>query len=60
MSAEDIVGGFIFGAFLGAIVSMVMTSSNEQDYWKVEALSHGYAHYDKDHTFHWNDEKENK
>lgn len=52
--------GFVLGAFISAIVMFAWTNSATNDSWKVEAVAHGYAHYELDHSFHWNNEPKEK
>lgn len=42
--------------FVAVMVAVVVTSTCTINYWHTEAVAHGYARFEQDHSFHWNDD----
>ena len=53
---EEFLFGIIIGAAVAVCVVGLSTNFLTNESWLVESVAHGYAHFDKDHSWHWNDE----
>lgn len=47
----------VVGIVIGAVFMGMVINSRDENYFQTDAIAHGYAHYELDHTFHWNNEK---
>jgi hypothetical protein len=54
---EVLFVGMLLGAFISCMVTIAIVSTHEDHSWETEALARGYAHYELDHSFHWNNER---
>lgn len=52
----DGIMGFIAGAIFSALIVFILTADAMDSHWMIKVAGHGYAHFDKDSTWHWNDE----
>jgi hypothetical protein len=55
LTINDLVVALMFGALLGCLVTGVTVGAVLTESWHVEAVGHGYAHFNADHTWNWND-----
>lgn len=48
--------GVAIGLLWGVIIGMAIGSSGARGDMDLDAVAHGYAHYNLDHSWHWNNE----
>ena len=54
------MGDAIFGGIIGLVVGFIMAGfmlSHSESQWEITSVAHGYAHYNIDNSWHWNNEK---
>jgi hypothetical protein len=53
---NDYIVVFFITAIVCSAAAIAITAGITSESWRVEAVGHGYAHFDKNSVWHWNDE----
>lgn len=52
----DFFLGILLGAVATILLSCAIVDNIDRDMFQIDAVAHGYATFERDHSWHWNNE----